>query len=51
MDNDRIMSPATGDATDPKKAWQAPVIEELDLAATEVGPIYGVPIDAAIYTV
>lgn len=35
----------------PKRQWQTPSLEELDLSATEVGPIFGLPIDAALYTV
>lgn len=33
-----------------KRVWQTPSIEELDLHATEAGYVYGVPVDAGIYT-
>lgn len=33
-----------------KRAWQAPLIEELDFSSTEAAYIPGAPIDLAIYT-
>jgi len=35
----------------PKRAWEAPLIEELDFAATEAAFIPGFPADLGIYTV
>jgi hypothetical protein len=33
-----------------KRAWQAPVIEELDFSGTEAAYIPGAPIDLGLYT-
>lgn len=34
-----------------KRAWQAPLIEELDFSQTEAAYVPGTPIDLGIYTV
>lgn len=35
----------------PKRAWSAPVIEDLAVTATEAAYIPGAPVDLGIYTV
>lgn len=33
-----------------RRAWETPVIEELDFSATEVSYMPGIPVDMAAYT-
>jgi hypothetical protein len=35
---------------DQKRAWEPPVIEELDFSATEAAYIPGIPLDLGIYS-
>jgi hypothetical protein len=38
-------------ADDHKRAWEPPVIEELDFSATEAAYVPGLPFDLGIYTI
>jgi hypothetical protein len=48
MEEEQV-SPAN-DSDDHKRAWEPPVIEELDFGATEAAYVPGTPIDLGIYT-
>jgi hypothetical protein len=41
---------ASLEVEEPKRAWEPPMIEELDFGATEAAYIPGIPADLGIYT-
>jgi hypothetical protein len=49
MEDEQV--PASHDEGVPKRAWEPPLIEELDFGATEAAYIPGVPSDLGIYTI